>query len=307
MHAKVTIGSESLLHGLRARHATSLSSVLVQDLMADLPSQKPADFDASGRKLLHKTAQLIQTARGHALAVYADSQHNCHFYASSALQGLATDAAATQFFCQQLVQQLHPGQMFIPTFIEVLPDEKPLPYQQNTGARRRTWKDRVTTLQALVRTMRTDHPDRAFCWYVEGGKDLHTYSGAGPRIDNIFDHPGWDQSVQQRIRGAGVPVMHNVRTATAEAARPAARRKRPAQQAPNEDIDSRPAPRQRRKLQPTNVIPPGSSEWYRRKLSADPAAYVVPLVAGAWALPDYNLHSEKMSMHRPVQVAYALC
>lgn len=194
-------------------------------------------------------------------------------YASSALQGLATDIAAAQFFCQQLVQQLHPGQIIIPTFLKVLPDEKQLPYQKNAGARRRTWKDRVTTLQALVRTMRTDHQDRGFCWFVEGGKDLHTYSGAGPRMDNIFDQPGWDQAVQQRIRGAGVPVLHNVSTATAEAARPAARMKRPAQQAPAEDIDSRPAPRQRRKLQPTSVIAPGSSEWYCRKLSADPAAY----------------------------------
>lgn len=113
--------------------------------MADLPIRKPAGFEASGKKLLLKTAELIQRAGGHALAMYADSQHNCLFYASSALQALAVDIGAAKFFCQQLVLQLHPGQVILPRFKAAVQSQSALAYQSDRKSSRKTWKDRVPT------------------------------------------------------------------------------------------------------------------------------------------------------------------
>lgn len=56
--------------------------------------QFSANFDRNGHKLLQKAEQLVQRVGGHALAVFADRKHNCHMYASSALQAYLT-------MCQQ--------------------------------------------------------------------------------------------------------------------------------------------------------------------------------------------------------------
>lgn len=82
--------------------------------MSDLTSQKPQDYDASGMKLLHKTAELVQVTGVHAVAVFADTKHRRHFYASSALPALATDPSAALVFCKKLVFNLHAGQNVLP-------------------------------------------------------------------------------------------------------------------------------------------------------------------------------------------------
>lgn len=87
--------------------------------MSDLTSQKPQDHDASGMKLLHKTAELVQVTGAHAVAMFADSKHNCHFNAFSALPALATDPSAAVFFCKQLILNLHAGQNVLPRFLSL--------------------------------------------------------------------------------------------------------------------------------------------------------------------------------------------
>ena len=51
----------------------------------------------SGMKLLNKTAEPVQVTGAHAVAFFADTKHNCHFYASSALPALATAPSAAFF------------------------------------------------------------------------------------------------------------------------------------------------------------------------------------------------------------------
>jgi len=48
-------------------------------------------------KLLNKTAEPVQVTGAHAVAMFADTKHNCHFYASSALPALATAPSAAFF------------------------------------------------------------------------------------------------------------------------------------------------------------------------------------------------------------------
>ena len=65
---------------------------------AESAVQFSANFDQNGHKLLRKAEQLVQRVGGHALAVFADRKHNCHMYASCALQALFDDVSAIKFF-----------------------------------------------------------------------------------------------------------------------------------------------------------------------------------------------------------------
>ena len=157
-------------------------------------------------------------------------------------------------------------------------------------------------MQALAQAMAQSHPDSAFFLFLEGGQELQTIQEAAPRVQGIFQDPGWGLHVLQHIKKASVPASINVRRTAPAASRPAAPRKRPSANLPNPDGDSRLRPTQRRKVVAASTIPAGTLEWYSRKLSADPATYMIPLAEGAWALPGINVQQRKINVRRPVQV-----
>ena len=143
--------------------------------MSDLTSQKPQDYDASGMKLLNKTAEPVQVTGARAVAMFADTKHNCHFYASSALPALAT-APSAAFLCQQLVLDLHAGQNALPRFMPA-PAKPQKDYESRNKQRHEAWKQRSSTLQALAQTMQRQHPDSAFLLHVEGRQGCRDLSG----------------------------------------------------------------------------------------------------------------------------------
>ncbi len=174
----------------------------------DQPSQKPQDHEASGHKVLWKTAELAQVTGAHAFAIFADAQHTCHFHASSGLQSLGFDFSAATFFCKQLVNNLHAGQNVIPRFAA-----GPLqpPYQAKDKERYKAWSGCAGTLQDLLKAMIHDHPNNAFLVYLEYsmGKDLDTFQAALPQLQSVFQQPGWHQHVLQRVKAAGMPVANS--------------------------------------------------------------------------------------------------
>lgn len=270
--------------------------------MTNRASQKPAEYEKAGLKLVQKTQELMQRTGGHALAMFADSKHQCKFFATEALQSVATDPEAIQFFGKQLVQNLHPNQFVVPRCIAAPPGRAALSYLPQSRDRKDSWKERASTLQALAQTMAQAHADRAFFLFLEGGPDLQTIQEAAPKVHGIFQDPGWTQHVVQHIKRAGVPARPNVSTAP-PASRPAATRKRASASLRSTDEAARASiPTQRRKVVASSTLAPGTLEWYSRKLSADPATYMTPLCGGAWALPDINVHQRKINVHRPVQV-----
>ena len=79
-------------------------------------------------KLVQKTREFMQRTGGHALAMFADSKHQCQFFATEALESVATDPEVTQFFGKQLVQNLLPNQFVIPRCIAAPPGKAALSY-----------------------------------------------------------------------------------------------------------------------------------------------------------------------------------
>lgn len=203
-----------------------------------------------------------------------------------------------------------PNQALISRFIPASLKEQTVRYEPDNRARHRSWGDRSSTLQALAQQIVADHPDNTILLFTEGGKDVATLQEASACVRGIFQQPGWAQHIMERIRTAPVSVANSTGAAVqAPRGRPERRSKRAAltQDPDSEATASQPAPaRQRRKLVPTFVMPPGSTEWYHRKLLTDPATYCVPLTDGCWALPDYSVHTGKVLAHSPVQVRYWL-
>ena len=271
--------------------------------MANRASQKPAEYEKAGLKLVQKTQELMQRTGGHALAMFADSKHQCQFFATEALQTVATDREAIQFFGKQLVQNLHPNQFVVPRCITAPPSKAALSYLPQSRDRKDSWKERASTLQALAQTMAQAHADKAFFLFLEGGPNLQTIQEAAPKVHGIFQDPGWTQHVLQHIKRASVPARPSASIAPPAASRPAATKKRPSASLRNPDETARLSiPTQRRKVVAASTLEPGTLDWYSRKLSADPATYMTPLCAGAWALPDINVHQRKINVRRPVQV-----
>ena len=52
-------------------------------------------------------------------------------------------------------------------------------------------------------------------------------------------------------------------------------------------------------------LPPCANKVFEEQMSADPKAYMVPLTMAAWALPDFNIRSDRFLVRQPVQVATA--
>ncbi len=46
--------------------------------------------------------------------------------------------------------------------------------------------------------------DRAFCLFVLSGKDLQTLAKSSPQLQGIFQHPGWQHFVEERLQHAKV-------------------------------------------------------------------------------------------------------
>ena len=119
--------------------------------MVNRVSQKPAECERAGLKLVQKTQELMQRTGGHALAMFADSKHQCRFFATEALQSVATDPEAIQ-----LVQNLHPNQFVTPRCIAAVCTtqiRQPDCQYQHSGAR---WYPRAGTLEWCSRKLSAD-------------------------------------------------------------------------------------------------------------------------------------------------------
>lgn len=186
-------------------------------MTAESAVQFSANFDRNGHKLLRKTEQLVQRVGGHALAIFADRKHTCHLYASNALQTLHGDLTATMFFRDELVNNQHPGQHLFPIIIRSKQLPKAEVFDQDPHTRHKTWKQRWSTLEAFTNQMAECQPDRAFCLYIHSGKDSHTLTKSSPQLQGIFQRPGWEREVQQRLQKAGVPAPNASTTSQASA------------------------------------------------------------------------------------------
>ena len=144
--------------------------------------QFSANFDRSGHKVLRKAEQLVQRVGGHALAAFVDRKHNCHMYASSALQALFDDVSAIEFICDELVHKQHPGMLLFPVVMRSKQLPKAEVFDQDPNTRHKTWKQRWSTLEAFTNQLAECHPDKAFCLYVQSGKDLQTLTTAARHL-----------------------------------------------------------------------------------------------------------------------------
>ena len=185
--------------------------------MATEPAvQFSASFDRNGHKLLRKAEQLVQRAGGHALAVFADRKHNCHMYASSASQALFGDVLAIQFFRDELVHKQHPGLLVFPVVMQSQQLPKAEVFDQDPNTRHKTWKKRWSTLEAFTNELAERQPDGAFCLYMHSGKDLQTMTKSSPPLQGIFQHPGWQHFVQERLQQA--EMLNPIASTTSQAA-----------------------------------------------------------------------------------------
>ncbi len=195
----------------------------------------------SAKKILQKAAELIQPTGGHALAMYVDNQHSCSFYASKELAALATDTAATNFSCQELVQKPHqrlrPHEPLLSRFTAATLKEQQLQFMSDNKTRQKTWRERAGNLQALAKLTEQTRPDDAFLLFLEGGKDVETVQEAPAKLKGIFEDPAWVQHVLQRLQTASTSAINGNSASVAKAllARPASRRKRTAE---TEDADT---------------------------------------------------------------------
>ena len=89
-------------------------------------------------------------------------------------------------------------------------------FDQDPNTRHKTWKQRWSTLETFTNQLAECQPDRAFCLYVQSGKDLQTLIKSSPQLQGIFQHRGW-QHVHGRLRQAELlaPIASTTSQATA--------------------------------------------------------------------------------------------
>ena len=149
---------------------------------ADPAVQFSGSLDRNGHKRLRKAEQLVQRVGGHALAVFVDRKHNCHMYASGALQALFGDVSAIKFFRDEMVHKHYPAMLLFPVVMRSKQLPKAEVFNQDPNTRHKTWKQRWSTLEAFTNQLAECHPDKAFCLYVQSGKDLQTLTTAARHL-----------------------------------------------------------------------------------------------------------------------------
>lgn len=131
--------------------------------------------------------------------MYADSKHQCHFYASSVLDSVCYSLEATDFFRKQLVTGVPGSQHAVSTF-------QPVECEALAAPKNKTefWQGRLAWLQVAAAEIRERWPDRRFIWFVQGGVSsrIEMHQQAGVQLNNVFSCPGWTQHVSSVIDAA---------------------------------------------------------------------------------------------------------
>ncbi len=239
------------------------------------------------------------------MAAYADAKSDCHYFASKDLEGILHSEDAAVFFRHQLLEQFHGGQPMISEFIPIESVHGTL--QTAQSVRQAAWDQRMPTLQTLANAIAERHPQRAFFMYLHGGpspNQIQSHQFASPQLQNIFSHHAWEQHVAALVSTlpAHLPDA-SVGTSSNQPARNTSRSKRTREQQQTQAATETDRSK-RRKLIAGIIEQPGTSKWYHSAVTVSPTAYQIPLPAGAWALPDFNLGSKKLVVGRPVQVTH---
>lgn len=131
---------------------------------------------------------------GHAIAVVADSKHNCHIYATSALQGLLGDASAIRFFATSSA----------------------------AGAQIQPWAEPVSHLQAMQAAAKSTTVQSGFQKQAQDMKTALVYIGCFCRADGLM--PTRVEPFACTYRWPAEQPMHKSHTASINGMSPQATR-----------------------------------------------------------------------------------
>ena len=178
-----------------------LSSACMQMAAKEEAAVKmPNTFQAAGSRLLGRVAELIGKLGGHTLAAYADTQNNCHYFASSMLEDFLVANEAADFLRYQLVEQHQGGQPVISHFTPY-EGAKVLPLVRQ-ASRLDAWKQRMPTIQAFVGSIKSKYPSGAFFIYMQTGPSpnaIQTHQYASQHLKGILTQAAWLKIVGDTI------------------------------------------------------------------------------------------------------------